>query len=84
MEFPKDREVVVAPAVVSVQVPPGTDPIQPMLPISRVRGAQLPPQLINQNLFCWGEIALKINSFERLGLRAGRGPFSPLEMAAVL
>lgn len=82
MEFPKDKEVVVGPDGVCVEVPPGTDPVQPTRPISR--GAQLSPQLINQNLLCWGEIALKINSFERLGLRARRGPFSPLEMAVGL
>lgn len=71
----------VAPGVVCVEVPPGTDPIQPSLPLSCARGAQLSPQLINQNWLCWSQIALKINSFERLGLRAGRGPFSPLEMS---
>lgn len=69
LEFPKDDEVVVAPAVfcvpVSVEVPPGTDPILPSLPNFPVRGAQLSTQLINQNLLCWGESALKISSFER-------------------
>lgn len=85
------KNVVFAPAVVwvpiSVEVSPSTGPIHPPLshlPCQR-SSAVAATHKSKFGLQCsWDEIALKINSFERLGPRARLGPFSPLEMAAAM
>ena len=83
--------MVFAPAVVwvpiSAELSPSAGLMHPMLSHLLCQRSSA-VAAAHKSKFClqcsWGEIALKINSFKRLGPRARLGPFSPLEMAVVV